>query len=169
MKKLLPVSILIVISMVFTFCSSNSAETTPEDTTPEETTLTDDGSIELTRIGHDSIGYTILAPKNSEVSTFPDYNFTTSLVSDDKSNRIHIVVKPVEGIETLEDLKGFLTFQLKNDVTPTQTEKGFIAISEESHSVTIFHKVEGVMVQVIAAPDQITIAKKIAMSIRVTE
>ena len=168
MKKLLPVSILIVISMIFTFCSSNSAETTLEGTTLEETTLTD-GSIELITIGHDSIGYTILAPKNSEVSTFPDYNFTTSLVSDDKTNRIHIVVKPVEGIETLEDLKGFLTFQLKNDVTPTQTEKGFIAISEESHSVTIFHKVEGVMVQVIAAPDQITIAKKIAMSITVTE
>ena len=168
MKKLLPVSILIVISMIFTFCSSNSAETTLEGTTPEETTLTD-SSIELITIGHDSIGYTILAPKNSEVATFPDYNFTTSLVSDDKTNRIHIVVKPVEGIETLEDLKGFLTFQLKNDVTPTQTEKGFIAISEESHSVTIFHKVEGVMVQVIAAPDQITIAKKIAMSITVTE
>ena len=168
MKKLLPVSFLIVISMIFTFCSSNSAETTLEGTTPEETTLTD-SSIELITIGHDSIGYTILAPKNSEVSTFPDYNFTTSLVSDDKSNRIHIVVKPVEGIETLEDLKGFLTFQLKNDVTPTQTEKGFIAISKESHSVTIFHKVEGVMVQVIAAPDQITIAKKIAMSITVTE
>jgi hypothetical protein len=168
MNKLLSISILIVISMVFTFCSSNSAETTPEDTTPEETTLTD-SSIELITIGHDSIGYTILAPKNSEVSTFPDYNFTTSLVSDDKSNRIHIVVKPVEGIETLEDLKGFLTFQLKNDVTPTQTEKGFIAISEESHSVTIFHKVEGVMVQVIAAPDQKAIAEEIAMSITVTE
>ena len=168
MKKLLPFILLILVAMVFTFCGSSSADEALTDETSADTTLTD-GSIELITIGHDSIGYTILAPKNGEVSTFPDHDFTTALTSDDKSNRIHIVIKPVDGIKSLDDFKGFLTFQLKNDVVPEKTEKGFIAINSETHSVTIFHKVGRVMVQVIASPDQKAIAEKIAMSITLTK